>query len=170
MLPPTARRREAGVEVLGGVEVEGEGPPGVEEVGLDELDLAELPDRRPLDLQREGLAPAEEVVLGDLAGEDEVLVGGEAGAELEGAGGLLLHLDRGHDAVVGAALPGGDLDGLEEAERGDALLGDLDGRAAVELALVDAQLAPDDLVAGLLVARRSRSARRGPSGRAGRRR
>ena len=53
-----------------------------------------------------------------------------------------------------SSLPGlvGDLDRLEEAERGDALLAAAHAAAGEQLALVDAQLAADDLVAGLGVA------------------
>ena len=74
------------------------------------------------------------------------------GAHLEGPGRALLHLHHRDDRVLRAARLRGDLDGLEEAERVHALLRLAEPGAAVELALVDAQLAPDDLVARLVVA------------------
>ena len=89
---------------------------------------------------------------GHLRGEDEVLHVGEAEAHLEGAGGLLLHLDLHDHQILAAAGLVGDLHRLEEAERGDALLAAAHAGAVEELALVDAQLAADHLVAGLGVA------------------
>src|SRR6266498_3796589 len=143
---------ERRVDALGAVQVEREGPARVEEVRLDELDLVQLPDLRPLDLQREGLAPPEEVLLRDLAGEDEVLVGGEPRPDLEGAGRALLHLDHRHDLVVARPRLRRDLGGLEEAERVHALLRGAHPGPAEPLALVDPELAADHLVTRLLVA------------------
>ena len=91
------------VYVPSGVEVEGEGPACCREVGLHVLDLAQLPDVTT-GLQRGGLAAAEEVVLiQSWGGQDELLDGREAGADLEGAGGALFHLVRDDQAVRGLA-------------------------------------------------------------------
>ena len=93
-------------------------------------------------------APAEEVVLADLGGEQEVLKGAEANAHVEGSCGLFLHRHRGGDRVLLRAALVGDFDRLEVAQRHDALLGHPQARAAEQLALVDAQLAANHLVAG----------------------
>ena len=76
----------------------------------------------------------------------------EAGADLERAGRALGDLDVDVDELVGAAALGRDVDVLEEAERHDAALADLEVRLVEELALGDLHLAADDLVARLRVA------------------
>ena len=144
--------QEVEVADLGPEGVEGDGPVGVEEVGVDVLELQELSDRRDLRGEAGGLPPAEQVVLRDLRGEDEALQRAEAGAHLEGAGGPLLHLHVDDDQIRGAALLGGDLDGLEEAQGLHPLLAELLPGATEQLAFVEAQLAADDLVARLGVA------------------
>jgi len=80
---------------------------------------------------------------------DEVLDGGEARADLERTGRTLADLDVHLDELVGAATLGRDHDVLEEAERGDAALGDLEVRVVEHLAFRDLHLAADHLVASL---------------------
>ncbi len=125
---------------------------GVEEVRLEEAHVDELPEPGDLRVERQRLAVAEEVGLLHLRGGDEVLDAGEARAHLEGAGRLLADLDVDVDVALVLALLGGDVDVLEVAERGDAALGAVELGLAEELALLDLQLAADDLVAGLGVA------------------
>ena len=98
------------------------------------------------------LPAPEEVVLRDLRLGDEVLDRREAGADLEGAGRALGDLDVDLHHVVGRTAARGDVDLLEVSQGVHAPLRIVERRLAVGLALDDAQLAPDDLVAGLGVA------------------
>src|SRR5205823_1701227 len=134
------------------VEVERERPVGVEEVRLDEAEQEQLAQARDLRLHGERLAAAKQVVLRDLRLGDEVLDAREAGADLERAGRALGDLDVDLDELVGRAALGRHDDVLEEAERHDAALGDLEVRVVEQLALGDLHLAADHLVAGLGVA------------------
>jgi hypothetical protein len=84
------------------VQVEGEGPVGVEEVGLHEGDHVDLPEAGDHRLEAEGLPPAQEVVLRQPPLEDERLQAAEAGADLQRAGVLLLDGDQEiHEVRVG---------------------------------------------------------------------
>ena len=143
---------EPGEEELAAVEVDGGGPGRVEEIRVQVAELEQLPQAGDLERQAGGVAVAEQVVLRQLRLAEEALTAGEAESDLEGAGELLLdrHLDD--HLVVARSAPGIELDRIEEAECGDARLGDPDASAAIELALVDAHLAADDLVARLVVA------------------
>ena len=73
---------EARIGQLGAKDVEGEGPGGVEEMWVDELDLGELAEGRDLDGEAARLAPAEQVVLRELRREDEALELGPEGIGL----------------------------------------------------------------------------------------
>src|SRR5262249_49326470 len=114
-------------------QLDGGGPIAAEEVGLDEADLRELADAGELQVQAERLAAAEQVLLLDLAGEQERLLRREAGAELERAGRALGHLVVDHDAIGRGAVFFRELDLLEVAERHHALLRALDQRLVVQL-------------------------------------
>src|SRR5205823_7434831 len=143
---------EPGEEQLAPVEIDRRRPGRVEEVGVQVAELEELADAGDLQAQARRVPVAEEIVLRELGLAEEALAAGEAEAHLEGAGELLLDGDLDDHLVVGRSAAGVDLDRVEEAERGNALLGDADPGAAVEVALADAHLAADHLVAGLGVA------------------
>src|SRR5207248_6574417 len=132
---------EHGEEQLAPVEIDGGGPGGIEEVRVEVAELEQLADAGDLQAQARRVPVAEEVVLRELGLAEEALPAREPETDLEGAGELLLdrHLDD--HLVVGRAPAGIDLDRVEETERGDALLGEPDPGAAVEVALTDAHLA-----------------------------
>ena len=95
---------------------------------------------------------AEEVLLLDLAGEDELLDRAEARADLEGAGGALGHLDVHDDSVGRGALLLAHLDALEVAELVDQGAPIFELRLVVEVTLADPELPPDHRIASLRVA------------------
>src|SRR5579883_1657151 len=134
------------------VDREGEGDVRVEEIGIEEAQGEQLSQRRHLRLQRQRLPSSEEVVLRDLRLADEVLDGGEAGADLERARRPLGHFDVHLDLVVRAPPPRRKLHLVEEAERLHPPLREVEQCLVVQLAFVDPELAADDLVAGLVVA------------------
>ena len=150
-----AARRRAPVRAQAAglvVELGAERPPAVEEVRIDEVQREQPAHARQLDLARQRLAAAEQVLHRDLALHDERLHRREPGAGRERAGRALADLELDVDAVLGAAPAGRDRDGFEVAERHHALPRSLEVGRAEQLALGDLELAADHLVAGLRVA------------------
>ena len=127
-------------------EVEAGGQVAVEEARLGEaqVDLQAL--ERAGQPQAQELAAAQQVALGDGDVADHAFTGRVAGAERQLAGRLLHHLDVEDDAVGRRARPALDLDGLEEAQRLQALLGLVDHQRIVGIAFGQAELAADDVV------------------------
>ncbi len=146
------RAVEAREHQLAAVEIDGPRPGRVPDVGVEIAELEELPHAGDLQRERRGVAVPEQVVLRQLRLAEEALAAGEAEADLEGAGQLLLDRHLEDHLVVARSAPAVDLDVVEEPQRRHALLGDAHGRAVVEIPLVDAHLAADDLVARLVVA------------------
>ena len=133
-------------------EVEAGGEVAVEEARLGEaqVDLQAL--ERAGELQAQELAVAEQVALGDADVADDAFSRRVAGAERQLAGRLLDHLHVEDDAVGRRAGPALDVDGLEEAQALQALLGPVDHQRIVGVAFGQAELAPDDVVLGARVA------------------
>ena len=98
------------------------------------------------------VALAEEVLLFHGTAEEHAVGGGVAGAEADGAGVLVLHLDLDVDfaGVVGGH--GLDVDLLEVFELVQALVGAAQLGAREHVAVGQLDLAADDVVAGLVVA------------------
>ena len=93
-----------------------------------------------------------EVALADGEIDQEALEAGEAGRELQLAGGALLDRDTENDAVRRRALLLGNLQIiLEEAQRLDAVARAADPHVAERVALGEAELAADDLVVRLVL-------------------
>ena len=127
-------------------QVEAGGEVAVEEARLGEaqVDLQAL--ERAGQPQAQELAVAQQVALGDADVADDALARRVAGAERELTRGLLDQLDIEDDAVRRRAGAAFDLDGLEEAERLQALLGLVDQQRIVGVALGQPELAPDHVV------------------------
>ena len=131
------------------VEVEADRDVAVEQIGLGEAELDRLGIARIIDRGAQLLAAAHEVALLDRQVDEEALEARKAGRQLELAGRPLLDLDAEHDPVGRRALLLLDLQILlEEAERLDAVARAADADVVERIALGEAELAADHLVAG----------------------
>ena len=106
----------------------------------------------PASLQAQELAFAEQIALGDADVADHAFAGRVACAEGQFTGRLLDHIDVENDAIRRRTRPALDVDGLEEAQPLQALLGLVDHQRIVGVAFRQPELAADDVIARAQVA------------------
>ena len=125
----------------------------VEQIRFDESELGRPRVARPIDPGVHFLALAEEITLGDVGRDDELLKAGIARRQLQLAGRLFFDIEA-QDHPVGCRTLGlFDFQLLlEEAERLDPVLRALDLERVEGVTFVDPEFAADDLVAGDRVA------------------
>ncbi len=103
-------------------------------------------------LEAQALAPAEEVLLGDLGHEHGAVLAAVSGADAEHPRGALLDADVDVRQVLLGPLGGLEIHFLEVAEPVELGVAVLQLVAVVEIPFRERQLPADDLVAGLRVA------------------
>ena len=124
----------------------------VEETRVGEVEVVAGRLAARVSPQAQPVTGAEQVVLADLAHEQQVLGRGVAGADAELAGGLLLDIHHHVHLVFVEGGLGGDGDLLEVAEPVELLGGGADRLGIETAALLHLQVTADDVVAGPVVA------------------
>ncbi len=126
---------------------------GAEEARFGEAEFRLEAGQAARELHVHLLPGSEQVLLAEVQVADDAFRCRVADAEADVAAVVLHHFDRQQQLVVGRATLALELDGLEEAERHDALAGALQEQRVDGVAFRDAQLPSDDVVTGLFVTR-----------------
>ena len=98
---------ESREQQLAAVQVDRRRPVRIEEIRIEIAELEELPQARDLEREARRVPVAEQVVLGELCLAEKALASGEAEADLERTGQLLLDRDVENHLVVACPIPGG---------------------------------------------------------------